>query len=217
MVIFWDLSEDALLRGKSRKQIFESALTHRKSLFSSFFTLFWDFFTFFFAFFWQWSQTTTEKTIELWKNRGFDDSALRTVILIGMFHCLGCNYCFFEMFYIFVAFLWQRRQTSTEKIAWRKISTFSKRFAKQFTSSTTFLFRDFDHFFLGQFTTRTNFQRCKFYWNSLAEVPQNHDKKDAFFRNLPVKRSQKTVKNTKNTETSKSDKFGNLETWPKNS
>ena len=121
------------------------------------------------------------------------------------------------MFWIFVAFLWQRRQISTEKTAWRKISTFSKRFAKQFTSSTTFLFSDFDYFFLGQFTTRTNFQRCKFYWNSLAEVPQNHNKKDAFFRNLPVKRSHKTVNNTKNSEISKSDKCGNLETRPKNS
>ena len=113
--------------------------------------------------------------------------------------------------------MWQRRQISTEKTAWRKISTFSKRFAKQFTSSTTFLFRDFDHFFLGQFTTRTNFQRCKFYWNSLAEVPQNHDKKDAFFRNLPVKRSHKTVKKQKNRETSESVKCGNLETRPTNS
>ena len=99
---------------------------------------------------------------------------------------------------------------ATRKLLEEKISTFSKLFAKQFTSNTTFLFRDFDYFFLGQFTTRTNFQRCKFYWNSLAEMPPNHNKKDAFFRNLPVKRSQKTVKNTK---TPNLANLTNVEIW----
>ena len=123
---------------------------------------------------WQWTKTTTEKTTQ-W-------IVSMKVRFLTANHFSECNYTFLELFYTFVAFLWQRRQITTEKTACRKISTFSNWFAKQFTSNTTFLLRDFDSFFLGQFTTRTNFQQCAFYWNPGVEVPQNHDRKDVFFR-----------------------------------
>ena len=151
---------------------------------------------------WQWTKTTTEKTTQ-W-------TVSMKVCFLTANHFLEHNYNFLELFYIFVTFLWQRRQITTEKTAWRKLFTFSKRFAKQFTSSTTFLFRDFDHFFLGQFTTRTNFQQCTFYWNPGVEAPQNHDRKDVLFRKPRGKKSQKTVKNKKNSEICNSDKFGHL-------
>ena len=157
----------------------------------------------FFECLWQWTKNTTEKTTQ-WV-------VSMKVRYLTANHFLGCNYIFLKLFYTFVVFLWQRRQITTEKTVWRKITTFSKWFAKHFTSNTTFLLRDFDSFFLGQFTTRTNFQQCTFYWNPGVEAPQNHDRKDVLFRKPRGKKSQKTVKNKKNSEIGNSDKFENLD------
>ena len=172
MTIFGDPSKTALLRGKLLKRIIESALPHRKSLFWVFLHLFGAFLHLFESL-WQWTKNTTEKTTQ-WV-------VSMKVRYLTANHFLGCNYIFLKLFYTFVVFLWQRRQITTEKTVWRKITTFSKWFAKHFTSNTTFLFRVVVLFFLGQFTKRTTFQWCTFYWNPVVEVPQNHDRKDVFF------------------------------------